>query len=320
MRPTRCAGRRTGPSPRPCRAGPVDRFLIPKSREQLDLLLEKCFVVGEIEPEQRKGFGERTAAQDDLGTAVGHRVEGGKALEDAHRIIAAQDRHRGAEVDVPGATGNRGQHDIRRRDSEVGPVMLTDAEPVHTQLVGQHRLRHDISNHLRLTQRLTGRARRDIAERVQTELELGTHFASKVAVMLLHDMSTKTAANHSRPRSGRRASNPAPLATPPGPSRVGPALRPAPLAAPPRSLPRPTSRPDLPARHPARPPSPTAQPARPARPPGPPRGGVDIRVVHEQQHTTGARRRRGTSAGARHGRSWCAAPRGIARPSQHCAQ
>ena len=68
------------------------------------------------------------------------RVERREALEHAHRVVGAEHRHRRAEVDALGAAGDRGEHDLGRRDGEVVAVVLADAEEVEAELVGQHGL------------------------------------------------------------------------------------------------------------------------------------------------------------------------------------
>ena len=45
--------------------------------------------------------------------------------------------------------GDGGQHDRRRGDGEVGPVVLADAEDVEPDLVGEHRLLDQVAQALR---------------------------------------------------------------------------------------------------------------------------------------------------------------------------
>jgi len=68
-------------------AFPRDLALSAELDEHRELLLEQLLVVREVEAEQREGLGERPAAHDDLGAAVGQRVERGEALEDAYGIV-----------------------------------------------------------------------------------------------------------------------------------------------------------------------------------------------------------------------------------------
>src|SRR5258708_33690236 len=73
-------------------AGPGHRLVADQSHEQVKLLLEEGLVVGEVEPEQRKGVGQRTTTDDELRSAVRHRVEGRKLGIYSHRVLRAQDR------------------------------------------------------------------------------------------------------------------------------------------------------------------------------------------------------------------------------------
>ena len=73
----------------------------------------------------------------DLGAAAGEQVERREVLEDAHRVVGAEHGDRAGEPDPLRARGGRGEHDGRRRDGEVGPVVLADAEDVEADLVGQ---------------------------------------------------------------------------------------------------------------------------------------------------------------------------------------
>ena len=115
---------------RGCVPCPGDRLLGEQLREQVELLLEQPLVVGEVVAEQRERLGERAAPEDDLGPPAGDRVEGGEALEHPHRVVRAQHGDGGAQADALGAAGDRGQHDLGRRDGEVVAVVLPDPEEV----------------------------------------------------------------------------------------------------------------------------------------------------------------------------------------------
>src|SRR5271165_407030 len=54
-------------------------------------------------------------------------------------------------------------------------MMFADADKVHTQTVGKHRLVDDIAYHLCVRQQRAAGTRRDIAERIQPKLELLRH-------------------------------------------------------------------------------------------------------------------------------------------------
>ena len=106
-------------------------------REERQLLLEQVVVVVERIAEERKRLGERAAAEDHLGAAVRHGVEGGEALVDADGIVGAEDGDGRAELDPLGAGGDGGEDDLGRADGEVGAVVLADADEVDADLVGQ---------------------------------------------------------------------------------------------------------------------------------------------------------------------------------------
>jgi hypothetical protein len=58
-------------------------------------------------------------------------------LKHAHWIVGAQHADRAREADRLRAFRRGGEHDGGRRDREVRPVVLADAEDVETDLVGQ---------------------------------------------------------------------------------------------------------------------------------------------------------------------------------------
>ena len=112
---------------------------------------------------------------DHLGPAVGDGVQGGEALEDADRIVGAEDGHGRAEPDPLGLPGDRRQHHLGRRDGEVVAVVLADADEVEADLVGQHGLRDDVADHLVVRQELSVRVGGHVAERVQAEFDCLRH-------------------------------------------------------------------------------------------------------------------------------------------------
>ena len=57
-------------------------------------------------------------------------------------------RDRARQADPLGARGRRGQHDRRRRDGEVGAVVLADAEDVEAHLVGELDLLDEVAEAL----------------------------------------------------------------------------------------------------------------------------------------------------------------------------
>ena len=81
-------------------------------------------------------------------------------------------------MDALGLRGDRRQHDLGRRDGEVVAVVLADAEEVEAHLIGQHALGHDVPQHLGLRQPVAVRVHRDVAEGVDSELDLLCHEGS----------------------------------------------------------------------------------------------------------------------------------------------
>lgn len=131
-------------------AFPAHRLLRQQGREQIELLLEQLFVFAQVEAEQRKGFGERAAAEDHLGASIRDCIERGKALEHADRIVRGQHRHRRAEMDALGARCDRRQHGLRRGDRKIGAVVFAETDEVEAELVGQHGFVDDVADHLRM--------------------------------------------------------------------------------------------------------------------------------------------------------------------------
>ena len=143
--------------------------------EQVELLVEQLLVLLEVEAEQREGLDEGPAPEDHLGAPVRHRIERREPLEHADRIVRRQHRHGGAEPDAPRAARDRRQHHVRSRDREVGAVMLADADGIDADLVGEDRLLDQVADHLRGMQRFAVRARGDVAEGVEAELDCAAH-------------------------------------------------------------------------------------------------------------------------------------------------
>ena len=96
-------------------------------------------------------------------------------------------RNRRAEVDPLGAAGDRRQHNLGRGYGKVRAMMLADAKGVDAEFVGQHRLIDHVADDLRVAQQVAVGARRDVAESIETKLEVCCHgfrqcFPSMVAV------------------------------------------------------------------------------------------------------------------------------------------
>ena len=77
--------------------------------------------------------------------------------------------------------GNRREHDLGRRDREVGPMVLADAERVEAELVGEHRLLDDVAEHAGLRLERAVRRERDVAEGIEAEFESFCHSPSSLS-------------------------------------------------------------------------------------------------------------------------------------------
>src|SRR5439155_22163626 len=153
-------------------AGPCHGLLAEQLHEQVELLLEELLVVDEVEPEQGERFGQRAATDDELCTAVRHRVEGREVGIYAHRVLRAQHRDGSAETDAFGSAGDRRQHHVSGRVHEVGSVVLADVERIDPHRIGQYSLLDVIAHHDIRMEALTELINGDVAESVQAELEL----------------------------------------------------------------------------------------------------------------------------------------------------
>jgi hypothetical protein len=91
-------------------------------------------------------------------------VERSEPLEHANWVIGTQHRDGRTEANPKRTTRNPREHDFRRRYRKVAAVMLANANKVHAEAVGKHRLFNDISYHLGMRQQPTGRIGRDVAE------------------------------------------------------------------------------------------------------------------------------------------------------------
>jgi hypothetical protein len=96
--------------------------------ERFDLVLEQRLVLRKVVAEQRKRLDERAAPQRHLGAPVRGGVERRETLEHADRIVRGEHGDGGAEADAVAAPGDRREHDLRRRDGEIGPMVLADAK------------------------------------------------------------------------------------------------------------------------------------------------------------------------------------------------
>ena len=118
-------------------ARPGDALAVAQLQQQLELLGEELVVVVEVVAEERERLDERAAPGHDLGAPAREQVERREVLEDAHRVVGAEHGDRARQPDALRALGGGAEHDGGRRDGEVGPVVLADAEDVEPDLVGE---------------------------------------------------------------------------------------------------------------------------------------------------------------------------------------
>ena len=119
--------------------------VVPDLQQEVELLSEQGVVVLEVEAEEREGLDEGAAAGDDLGAAVGDEVEGGELLEDADRVGGREDGDGAGEADVLGARGRGGEDDGGSGVEVLDAMMLTDAEDVEAELIGESDLFEQIA-------------------------------------------------------------------------------------------------------------------------------------------------------------------------------
>ena len=151
------------------RAAPRHGLLPEQLGEEVDLLLEELLVVPQVVAEQRERLDAGAAPEDDFGATVRDGVERRVALEDADRVVRADDGDRRPEMDAGRAGGDRREHDVTGGQGEVVGVVLADTEVVDPHLVGQDPFVDQVANRLGVRQRLAVVAVGDVAERVQTE-------------------------------------------------------------------------------------------------------------------------------------------------------
>ena len=74
-------------------------------------------------------------------------------------------------MNATGLAGDRGEKHFGRRNGEIVPMVLADAEKREAQLVGQHRFGDDVAQDLMLRQSFSVGAERHVSERIKTELD-----------------------------------------------------------------------------------------------------------------------------------------------------
>jgi hypothetical protein len=81
-------------------AAPGHPLLLAQLQQQLQLLGEERVVVIQVVAEERKRLDEGAAPRHDLRAPAGEQVQRGELLEDAHRVVRAEHRHRAGQADA----------------------------------------------------------------------------------------------------------------------------------------------------------------------------------------------------------------------------
>ncbi len=118
-------------------AGPVDVGILTNLEEQLKFFRKKRVVIVEIEAEQRIRLDEGAAANHNLGPSLRDEIQGGEVLEDADRVVRAQDGDGAGQADTLGTRGRSGENHGRRGGYEFLAVVFADAENIQADLVGE---------------------------------------------------------------------------------------------------------------------------------------------------------------------------------------
>jgi hypothetical protein len=142
-------------------ARPRDFFVRANLEQKVELLGEESVVVLELQPEQRKGFDERSAPDNHLRAALGKKVQRGKLLEGAHGIRRTQNRHGTREPDPMRPCRSRREDHGRRGIEKIPAMVLSDAENIETNCISMF----DASD--KITQGrggIVGKVRRTISE------------------------------------------------------------------------------------------------------------------------------------------------------------
>src|SRR3569623_458850 len=148
------------------RTFPGDRLLLEHLDEQIELLLKQLLVLIERKTEQRNGFGERAAPENDFRAAVRGRIKRRETLKHPDRIVRRQHRDGGAEADTFCLSRDRGPHSFRRGDREFITMMFAKADEVDAETVGENGLLDHVADDLCMRQQSSRRIGGHIAERI----------------------------------------------------------------------------------------------------------------------------------------------------------
>jgi hypothetical protein len=92
-------------------------------------------------------------------------------LEDANRIVRAEDSDGRTENDTFRSARDRSEDHLRGRNGKIRAVVLADSEGIEPDILGENRLFNDVSERLGLRHRAAIFIDRNVAERIQTHLE-----------------------------------------------------------------------------------------------------------------------------------------------------
>ncbi|EGE58611.1 hypothetical protein RHECNPAF_2940051 [Rhizobium etli CNPAF512] len=143
---------------------PFDMRRLVELEQEIELFDEQCVIIPEIVAKERIGIDERAAADHQFGPSAGDEIEGGKLLEHAHRIGRTDDGNSACQPDSPGPRSRCRQDHCRSRIERVLAVMLTHAEDIEADGVGQFHLGehpfHAVGRRLQLPRFRVGRKHR----------------------------------------------------------------------------------------------------------------------------------------------------------------
>jgi hypothetical protein len=86
---------------------------------------------------ERIGLDERASTNDDFRAALGDEVEGGEVLEDADRIVGAENGYGGCEANAPSASGRGCEQHSGRRGDVLFAVVFANAVDIDSDAIGK---------------------------------------------------------------------------------------------------------------------------------------------------------------------------------------
>ena len=155
-------------------AGPVDVVFCTELEKQVEFFGEQGFVVFELEAKKRKGFDERSPADDYFCAAATEQIERGEFLEDAHGIGSAEDGDGAGKADSARPRRGGGEDDDGRGVEKIGAMVLTQAKVIEADFIGELDFGQQIGQPLRWINQVSGDGVGRIArEAIDAELHEG---------------------------------------------------------------------------------------------------------------------------------------------------